>query len=355
MESDLLQSPNRMRPKRFLRLALLVIITGAAACDNVAFGGIQIELRPPDRAPSSPNADSISEGAEAEPEPLLPIELEPLLYLVERMDSGRASIVPIAQISGDGYSPLPDSAEFPDLIERFALARWEQGTEFSLLLHGSRVGTLISEGTTVADNSTCQERPRGRGYLEVRPETAELDRFLAVRAPESVGREPWFAVAPVGADANLRAASLNLAQRMIPALGVPWPTSIPAVRRDLQPFSLERGDGSALAVSYVFGDQLSVGQPNPRAYSLFMLAAEGETRYEPILTWYQRATAGKAFPRFVGAHDARGMGSPDAVLEVYGETDRWFAILGASGQDWSTLYSDPCGEPASRGAIRSFP
>lgn len=355
MELGRLCPRNPMHAKRFPQLASLVIITGVTACDNVAFGGIQIELRPPEEAPGGPVVEGLAEGEAVVPEPLLPVELDPLLYVVERADGSRATILPIAQLSEDGYRPLPDTDEIPDLMERFALDRWERGTEFSLLAHGSRVGTLISEGTTVSDSSRCLVRPRGSGYVEVRPEAAGQGWFLAVRAPEATLREPWVAVPSLTQDAGLRAASLNLAQRMIPILGVLWPTSIPEVRRDLQPFSLEKADGSALAVSYVYGDRLSVGRSNPRAYSLFILAAEGETRYESILTWYQRAAAGKAFPRFLGAHDARSVGTPDAVLEVYGEMDRWFTILGAVDEDWSVLYLDACGEPASRGAIRNYP
>ena len=344
-----------MYPKRFPQIVFLVIITGLTACDNVAFGGIQVELRPPEAVPGTPEADPPFEEEVLAPESLLPVELDPLLYVVRRSGGSRVTILPIAQLSEDGYRPLPDPEETPDLMDRFHIDRWDQGTEFFLLAQGSRVGTLVAEGTTAADNSTCQIRPRGAGYVEIRPEASESEWFLAIRAPASASRESWVAVPPLSQDARLRAASLNLAQRMIPVLGVLWPPSIPEVRRDLQPFSLGLADGSALAVSFVYGDRLSVGNSTARAYSLFMLAAESGDRYEPIVTWHQRATAGKAFPRFVGAHDVREVGTPDAVLEVFGETDRWFTVLGAEDEDWSILYLDACGEPASRGAIRTFP
>ncbi len=355
MESDRLYPGNPMHAKRFPQFVLFVIITLVAACDNVAFGGVQFELRPPEEAPGGPDPQALGEVAVVEPEPIFPIEMDPLLYLVERGDASRARILPIAQLSDDGYSPLPTPEDTPDLIQRFALDRWEQGTEFSLLAQGGRVGTLVSNGTTVADNSTCQVRPRGSGYVEVRPEAAGLERFLAIRPSEPAPREPWLPIPTVTQDAALRAASLNLAQRVIPVLGVLWPPSIPEVRRDLQPFSLGQADGSALAVSFVYGDRLVVGGSTARAYSLFMLAGESEGRFEPIVTWHQRAAARKAFPRFLGAHDLRRVGTPDAVLEVYGESHRWLTILGAEDEDWSILYLDACGEPASRGAIRNFP
>lgn len=343
-----------MYANRFPVLAIAVMITVVPACDNVAFEGIQVELRAPEPASPAvavdPDADA---GGDAE-EPPAPIALGPLLYVVERTEGSRATVLPVAQVTADEYAPLPDTSEISDLVERFAVDRWEAGVEFALLAQGSRVGTFVSDGSTEADESTCQLRPRGAGHVEVRPDAAVLDRFLAVAVSDPDVREPWASIPRFREDAELRSASLNLAQRLIPELGVLWPPSIPAVRRDLQPFQLSERGSPALAVSYVYGDQLAIGRSNSRAYGLFILAAEGETRYEPLLTWHQRAAAGKAFPRFVGAHDARETGSPDVLVEVFGETDRWLALLGVRNGDWSVLYQDDCGQPPARGAIRNF-
>ncbi len=344
-----------MYPKRFPQLVWLVMITGVTGCDNVAFGGIQVELQAPEEAPRAVESSGTEAVESAAPEPLVPVSLDPLVYVVERSGGSRATILPIAQLSDGDYSPLPDTSDIPDLFERFAIDRWEAGTEFALMAQGSRVGTFIADGSTAQDRSACQLRPRGGGHVEVRPDAAGLDWFMAIPASNGA-RSPWMAI-PGTEDARLREASLNLAQRMIPVLGVLWPPSIPDVRRDLQPFSPGGGDGSGLAVSYVYGDRLAVGPAAPRAYSLFMIAAaeEGSDRYEPLLTWHQEAVSRKAFPRFLAAHDHRDAGTPDAVLEVFGESARWYTILGARGEDWSVLYLDDCGEPASRGAIRSFP
>ena len=356
MEFDRPYPRNPMRPRRFLQLVWPVMITGLAACDNVAFGGVQVELRPPEQSRVAIEEEVL--GTEAnEPEPLEPVDLDPLVYVVQRTSGSRATILPIAQLSEGEYRALPDTGATPGTIERFSLGRWEEGAEFALLSHGSRVGTLVAEGTTAPDNSTCQVRPRGSGYVEVRPEAASSEWFLAEPASAAATREPWVSLPPFAPDGPVRDASLNLAQRMIPVLGVLWPPSIPDIQRDLQRFSMETADGSGLAVSYVFGDQLSAGPSNPRSYSLFMLAAETETpsRYDPLVTWYQPSAAEKAFPRFVGAHDLASLGTPDAVLYVYGESRRWYTILGARDGDWSALYVDDCGEPATRGAIRTYP
>lgn len=347
---------NPMRPRRFQQLLWLVMITGLTACDNVAFGGVQVELQPPERSSTVP-AEEVGDAVADEEEPLDPVELDPLVYVVQRIGGSRATILPVAQYSDGEYRAMPDTGAIPGLMERFSLGRWEVGAEFALLAHGSRVGTLVADGTTAADRSTCQLRPLGAGYVEMRPEAADSEWFLAVPAPRSTAREPFVTLPPLTPNGPLRDASLNLAQRMIPALDVLWPPSIPEIQRDLQPFSMAMADGSALAVSFVYGDQLSVGPTNQRAYSLFMLATEGETpgRYDPLVTWYQPVSAQKAFPRFIGAHDVRGVGTPDAVVQVYGETLQWYSILGADDGDWSELYVDNCGEPASRGAIRTYP
>ena len=99
---------------------------------------------------------------------------------------------------------------------------------------------------------------------------------------------------------------------------------------------------------------MAVGVTNPRAYSLFVLAAAGESRFEPLMTWVQRAPDGKAYPRFVGAHPLRDTGTADAVLEVFGETDRWFTVLGVEDEEWSVLYVDECGERPAGNGIRTF-
>ena len=168
---------NSMRPRRFQHLMWLVMITGVAACDNVAFRGIQVELRHPEQSSITP-AEKVGDTVGDEEEPLYPVDLNPLLYVVQRIGASRATILPVAQHSEGEYHALPDTGAIPGPMERFSLGRWEEGAEFALLAHGSPVGTLVADGTTVTDNSTCQARPLGSGYVEVRPETAESEWFL---------------------------------------------------------------------------------------------------------------------------------------------------------------------------------
>lgn len=351
-----------MRAKRFPHLAVLVILIAISACDNVSFEGVQLEIRPATAPPGAPSPDTATEVVEESP--LLPVELGPLVYLVEQTDGSAATILPVAELWEEGYRPIPDSEEIPDLIERFALGRWEEGMEFSLLGHGGRVGTFIASGWTESDNSTCRMRPRGSGIVEVSPGAAGTRQFLAL--PEGNARtnanspERVRALAPRshGTTAEIAAAALNVAQRLIPALDIPWPASIPGVREDLQAFGFnaESGIQSAIAASHVFGGRLGTGTPSPNGYSFFFLAVEDEDRYEPVVSWYQRAESGKAAARLLGTHDLRGTASPDALLEVFGVSERWLTILGPDEDgEWTTQYQDACGEDPARGAIQSYP
>jgi hypothetical protein len=344
-----------MYAKRFARLGLAVMITALPACDNVSFGGIQLELRPPEvTADAAAAASAVLPESVEEEATLEPVDLGDLIYIVERGEGSSATILPIARVSPDGYEPVPDLEEIPDLFERFALGRWEAGFELPLVAQGRRVGTFVSDGTTVEDGSTCRIRPRGAGHVEIAPEAAVLDRLLATEATAAPVREPWTTPLRVEEDEELRAGSLNIAQRLIPTLGVLWPPSIPEARRDLQPFAQSPGGASGFAASYIYGDRLAVGPTNPRAYSMFVLAAAGESRYEPLMSWVQLAPDGKAFPRFVGAHAIRDSIVSDVVLEVFGETDRWFTVLGVEDDEWSVLYLDECGQSPAGGGIRTF-
>ncbi|MSR22505.1 MAG: hypothetical protein EXR92_03010 [Gemmatimonadetes bacterium] len=338
-----------MREKGFRFLVGLVIITAATGCDNVAFGGIQVELR----APPPPPGSAPVEGAL---DLTAPLDLGSILYLVERFEDSQASIVPVAVLADRGYRALPDSSQLPGLLDRFPLGRWEPGTEFTLFAQGVRAGTFITDGTSEVDASTCQARPRAVGRIELRPEAVSQQRFLAL-TPVDVPSSSGPLTPGLIEDAPLRAAATGLAQRLIPEMGVQWPPSIPAIRRDLQPIVLESGGAAGLAVSFVYGDGLVVGPPTRRlAYSLFILAEATPARYEPVFAWYQRYDSrGKAFPRFLAAHDAHGIGAPDALLEVFGESARWLAIVGPQEGQWRVLFQDGCGVPASADGLRTFP
>jgi len=339
-----------MHAKGYRLLLLCVMITLAGGCDNVAFEGIQVELRPPPGSMSELGSEE-GEAPSVESGPS-PLELGPILYIVETLGGSRASILPIAELGAEGYRSLPD---LPDLVVRFPLQRLEGGEEFTLFTQGVRVGTFISDGMIEADASACLLRPRGAGRVEVRPEAASHRRFLAMRRGDVPGEDPTEAFEPVVEDLDFRNGSVDVARRVMQATGAFGPESISGIRRNIQPIDLGDGRGFALAATFVYEGTLVVGVAPPEAYSVFVVGEKGETRYEPIVGWYQRSGGGgKAFPRLMAAHDVRGSGVPDLILEVFGIQSRWLSILGEGASGWQLLYQDACAEVTAPESLRSF-
>ncbi len=339
-----------MRAKGFLPLILVLMITASAGCDNVEWGGMEIHVEPPPPSPSAMEEDT--EETE-EPERLEPITLSPLVYLVERAADGDATLLPVAQLDGDGYAPLPDPDETPDLVERFPLQRWEAETEFVLFDQGVVVGRFVADGSSRLDETFCLARPRGSGVLHVHPDSGQRQRFLALRrddlpqAPSALAPYPGLEVTD-----ELRNRSLDAARTLIPRLDVPWPPSVLEIRRRIDALTLG-ASRRAVAASFVFGDDLQVGTPQPTGYSLFLVTAEEDEQFRPIFSWYQEAGAGpKAFPGFLAAADLREVGEPDLLLEVFGQEDRWLAVLGREGEQHRLMYQDPCGVDPVPGALQ---
>lgn len=339
-----------MRAKGFLPLILVLIITASAGCDNVEWGGMDIHVEPP---PPSPSALEVDAEEAEEPELLEPITLSPLVYLVERTADGDATLLPVAQLDDGGYAPLPDPDETPDLVERFPLERWDAETEFVLFDQGVAVGRFIADGSSGLDESFCLARARGSGVLHVHPGATQRQRFLALRrddlpeAPSSLAPHPGVEVTD-----ELRNRSLDAARTLIPRLDVPWPPSVLEIRRRMDAFTAG-GSRRALAASFVFGDDLQVGTPQPTGYSLFLISAEEDDQFRPVFSWYQEAGAGpKAFPGFLAAADLREVGEPDLLLEVFGQEARWLAVLGREGEGHRLMYQDPCGVDPVAGALQ---
>jgi hypothetical protein len=347
---------NVMRLKGFPLFLVCVILTAAPGCDNVRWDGVSMELRSADPPASAP----LPAGAGDEDPPLVPLELGPIVYLAART-GGEARLLPLAEWRNGSYEALPDAAETPDLVERFPLNRWEEGTEFLLLDRGVRAGTFIADGSAEADStSSCAVRPAGRGKVEIRPDVGDRRDFLAVRKAD-VERGLLPDVPVVAADfpevsppATLRAGALTAGRQVIAEAGIPWPPTIPEILRDQQPVPLAEGR-EAVAASFVFGDELAEGMPTPAGYSLFLLADRDEGEWSPFWIWYQRAEHGKAVPRHVASTDLRGTGDPDLLLEVFGTDARWFAVVGERNGEWGILYSDECGTPPREGGARPWP
>lgn len=315
------------------------------------WAGSDVALQPP---PPTPGSLEPAPPADAEAAVLEPLELGPLLYLVERTGPAESFITPIVEFAEDGYLPLPDPGETPDLLERFPLDRWETGSQFVLYSQNSPVGTFVSDGSTVATEDLCLTRSRGSGIVHLRPDASHESHFLALRradlddAPSFLEDYPGHRVTD-----ELQDASVSVAQNLIAQIEIPWPASVPGIRRGLSVW-LDGEGRRSLAGSFVFGDDLEVGPPQPRGYSLFLLGTETDQGFRPRFSWYQEADQGeKATPGFLAAHPLGVSGEPHLLLDVFGQENRWFALLEYAPEGSELVYRDPCGSDPLPGSFRT--
>lgn len=346
-----------MRIKGFSLLTLGVILTLVPGCDNVQWAGVDVELRAPDPPPSDPAPEETD--PDAEEIALEPLDLGPLLYLVE-VDGPTGRILPVAEWGADGYRPLPDEEDTPDFLERFPIDRWEEGTEFILLHQGRRVGTLISDGSTGVDTESCLLRPVTSGSLEVRTDLTAPTRMVAVRRddvapgllPDDLLRSS--PASPQLSQPQLRAEAEDLGRHLVPRAEIPWPPSIPDLVADHQQVGVV-GEDRMMAATFIFGDEAEVRTAPATAYAFFTLAREEEGEWSPFWLWFQEVSQGKAIPRVLASGRWTEADAPELVLELFGSQERGLAILGAREGEWSLLYRDPCGPEPADGAARSWP
>jgi hypothetical protein len=136
-----------------------------------------------------------------------------------------------------------------------------------------------------------------------------------------------------------------MAGAVLPEVGAPWPPSLLEARADVQVFQLPEGEGPTIASTFLYNDQLSVGEPGDRAYALFVMGTRSAAGSDAGFTWYRRAENGKGAPRYFDHLDWDGDGSSDVLLDVLGSASRWFAGVSKRGDAWVRTFEDPCGAP----------
>lgn len=355
---------NFVRSKDAFLLLMLGSVFFLSACDQVRWGGVAIDVRPPEPVPTAEVEIAVAE-VERPPEP---IRSGPLAYLVERDGTG-GILIPVAEWRGGTYAPLPASDETPEWVQRFPLERWEVGTEFILMDRGVRAGTFVSDGSATWHDERCLARPAGRGRLELRPEASGSQRFLAFRKEDlvSMGAEGqgvpglWPGV-PQGNE--LTSAAQTLARFVLTRANIPWPPSIPDIVKARGGVILAPG-ANGVAASFVFGGELEVGTGLPGGYGLFVLAAADpatQAGWTPLWIWYQTMREGKAVPQLLAGGALPFRSDPesqtatpsDFILDVFGARERSFAILGYRDDTWGLLYQDACGTSPASGAARAW-
>lgn len=322
---------------RFARGASLLILTALSACDNVKWGGAEVQLVPP---PPAGGAQGVSEDAQTYADLGLPSGTV-VFHVVK--GPGGARVIPVAEVSGDSLRTLRRPAGVsPEAYEgRFRQAVLENGSQLELFRRGAAVGTLqIQQQGGVTPCGV----PTAVGVATTVASAADVNEFLAFRrglAPDVLGQ-----YSPPQVTGSMRTFASIVAERLVLQNGLPRPRSWPGAQRDLQPIEVMGGGTPEMAATYLVGDSLAVGPGEPDGYSVFYAASyETRTGYTPFYTEvrdYRRT--GKAAPRLVDYLNWNGRGGPEILVQVLGPDQSWYEVISMDrGGKWQKVWeAQPC-------------
>lgn len=332
------------------KLTVLGIVIATLGCDNVAWGGSELRLQPPPSKSDTLEGSAVSSNDSAGPNSVA-VVVGPVLFMGRR-DGNTVSLVPVGEIRGRSLRALPTEDESPGFMERFTRERLAPGAAFTLFAEGVRVGTMVASTTGVAAGF-CAGRPTVSGQLELVPEAADAERFLALARSNGDAR-PYAPYRKLSHNRDQRVTSLNLMGRIIRTVGATPPPSILEIRRDIQVFDLMDGSPPAIVATFVYGDGLDVGPTTPGAYSVFLMGTDDGAGYTTsYMAYRQNDVHGKGTPRLFDRLDWDGDGQAEILLEVAGEESMSLAAIHRRGGQWVDLYHDVCGGALSGGTAAS--
>ncbi len=316
-------------------LAIALILTGAPGCDNVGWGGIDVELAPPPGASESPAvevAPSTTDDPTRVPGPVL---------LAGIRAGERGTFVVVGEVSGSGLRTYPDPA-FPQDAERLQRLT-APGSDWVLFSEGVRVGRLTTELVGPA-RDFCGGRLAVSGLVELVPSAAGVERLLALPAA-AAGARPHEAYRELAHTYEQRVATLAIAGDAIPRYGAAWPDLGTLDARDhVQSFQLRGASRPSVAATFVSGDKASVGPAGSDAWALFIVGEEVDGAHREMYSWYRSAAQeGKGVPRYFDHLDWDGDGTDEILLDVFGASARWFAALAHGEDGWARTFQDGCG------------
>jgi hypothetical protein len=301
-------------------LIALLILAMAPGCDNVTWGGSDVQIVPPPPAPGTlvlePDAQVFAE---------LGLPSGTVLFHIVR-DTADTRLIPVAEVIRDTLRTLMRPAGVsPSAYEaRFRQAVLPVGAQYDVFRRGSRVGTFLVQG--YGPTTRCG-LPTAIGNLTTVAAAADSREFLGFRrglAPE--GRGDY---TPPQITGSIRTYASIVAERLILQAGLPRPRSWPGAQRDLQAIEIVPGAHPEMATTYLVGDALAVGPADPNGYSVFYLA-DFETRrgYQPIFQQVVNySQAGKAAPRLVDHLDWSGNEEQEILVQVYGAEQSWYEVI----------------------------
>lgn len=323
---------------RLARVLLVALLTAVvASCDNVTWGGADVQIVPP---PPAPGTLEIEPDARVFAELGLPSGTV-MFHLVR--DTAETRLVPVAEVGAQGLRTLrrPPGVAAAAYEGRFRQAVLPEGAQFDVFRRGARVGTFVVQGH---GRTTVCGLPTATGSLTTVAAAADQREFLAFRrglAPEGRGE-----FTPPQITGSIRTYASILAERLILQAGLPRPRSWPGAQRDLQSLEIMAGAHPEMSATYLVGDALQVGPADPNGYSVIYLA-DFETRrgYQPIFSEVRNySQTGKAAPRLVDHMDWLGDGNQDVLIQIFGENQIWYEAVQRNerGQWTKSWQADRC-------------
>jgi hypothetical protein len=327
-------------------LAIAGILTVVSGCDNVTWGGAQLELRPPPAlARDSAAAGTGSAEATEEASRGLPTGASGPLLLAGAREGARGTFVVVGEVDGDGLRAPDASPGTSERVRRLA----SPGSRWTLFAEGTRVGTFLADGVSQA-SEYCPVRPTLTGVIELVPTASAAERFLALPA-EIAGSRAYETYSPLNDVYEQRVATLAWAGEAIARYrATPPPQGFVAARQDIRAFRTPGSATPLVAATFMHRDELSVGPPRSGAYALFVLGSRTGDQYREDFAWYRPAdTEGKGAPRYFDHLDWDADGDSEVVLDVFGTSRRWFAALAMRSGQWTRTYQDACEAAATTG------
>ncbi|MDX1674645.1 MAG: hypothetical protein R3314_07625 [Longimicrobiales bacterium] len=328
------------------------------ACDNVEWGGIDLDVVPP-----PPHE---RERTEATPANGLPAG--PILFYVHR-DSARTTVIPVGQITEDGLVPITPGDEVDDFGSRFIDAFLDAGTELALFRRGQRVGTLTVEAAAIPSDPVCRPLPRATGSMELASGAGAVTEFLALPATDAPESRSAADLQPVR---SMEIVGDMLAGDMLRTREADIPSAATA-RRQLQPFPLTGSPDPGFTATYLVDDSMGLGGDDEGAALFVVFTPRGQSGYEPAFVGFSEyASDGKAAPRVIDFLDWDRDGAVEILLEIFGTSTSWFRAVGLEDGSWRAIFEQRCdprtatvtpdttdapgnGEPAPRPARRPQP
>lgn len=316
-------------PRRPLALAL--ILTAAPACDNVVWGGADIEIVPP-----PPAASMIPVPTDERVFAEFGLPRGPVIFHLMSTEEGMR-LIPVAEVSGDSLRTVrrPAGVAAEAFEDRFRETVLPVGSQFDIFRRGARVGTFVAQRPGPVTRCGV---PTVFGNATLVAAAADVPHFLSFRQGLSPSVRGEYT--PPQLTGSIRTYASIVAERLILQAGLPRPRSWAGAQRDLQAIEIAAGAHPEMAATYLVGDSLAVGPADPQGYSILYIA-DFETRrgYSPVyqdVRDYRRTE--KAAPRIVDHLNWDGDEGEEILVQVFGENQSWYEAISLRGNRWEKVW-----------------